>query len=86
MVGVAGRRRVGTAPFRSIDADFVSPEDLILMKLAWAVESGSERQMRDVEGIVAIASNLDREYLDMWAARLNIADAWERVLSEDPET
>lgn len=74
------RRRVRGA---ALDASLVSPEDLILTKLAWAVETGSERQLRDVQGMVAITSDLDRDYLDVWAARLNIAEAWRRIMIEE---
>ncbi|HJP88521.1 MAG TPA: hypothetical protein VJ850_05750 [Candidatus Limnocylindrales bacterium] len=72
-----GRRRRVRGP--ALDADVISPEDLILSKLVWAIETGSERQLRDVEGIAAIAEGLDRRYIETWAARLNLAEAWKRI-------
>ena len=52
----------------------VSPEDLLLVKLVWAVDTGSERQLRDVEAILAVSDDLDLGYVSGWAERLGIAD------------
>ena len=63
-------------------ADFdlwvVSKEDLILSKLLWAKESLSERQLADVENL--IASGCDIGYLKTWSAALNLTDMLTRVL------
>lgn len=63
-------------------ADFevwvVSKEDLILSKLQWARESLSERQLADVENL--IATGCDTEYLRTWSAALNLTDMLTRVL------
>lgn len=53
-----------------------SPEDLILPKLLWARESRSELQLRDVRDLARGAANLDRGYLETWAARLGIGDLY----------
>lgn len=63
-------------------ADFelwvVSKEDLILSKLEWARESMSERQLSDVENL--IATGCDEAYLRTWSAALNLTDMLTRVL------
>jgi hypothetical protein len=63
-------------------ADFelwvVSKEDLILSKLEWARESLSERQLTDVENL--IATGCDEAYLRTWSAVLNLTDMLTRVL------
>lgn len=46
---------------------FVSPEDLILSKLRWYKESGSTRQLEDVESVLRIQKKLDFKYLKKWA-------------------
>jgi len=51
----------------------VSREDLILSKLVWAKDSGSELQRRDVRTLVD--DSMDRAYLARWAARLGVAEA-----------
>ena len=62
-------------------AAMVSVEDLIIVKLELAAATGSERQRRDVEGMVAIAGTaLDRGYVEGWAAKLGLTDAWRTVL------
>ncbi|QQG42701.1 MAG: nucleotidyltransferase [Candidatus Giovannonibacteria bacterium] len=60
---------------------FSSPEDLILIKLQWFKESGSSRQLEDVESILKISgSELDIEYLKMWALRIGVAEMLEKLL------
>ena len=63
-------------------ADFefwvVSKEDLILSKLHWARDSQSERQLADVENL--IATGCDTDYLKTWSAALNLTDMLTRVL------
>ncbi len=54
------------------EAWLVSPEDLILSKLLWARDSGSELQLRDVQNL--LQGDVDREYLRQWAPRLSIAE------------
>jgi hypothetical protein len=56
-------------------------EDLVLAKLEWAAASGSDRQLSDVAGILAIVEGLDTAYIDRWAGSLGVDDAW-RALRE----
>ena len=56
----------------------VSKEDLILSKLAWAKDTMSELQLRDVRVLLTTAP--DRAYLHHWAARLGVADLLQRSL------
>lgn len=51
----------------------VSREDLILSKLVWAQDSGSELQRRDVRTL--LDESMDRAYLERWAARLGVAES-----------
>jgi len=50
------------------------PEDTILAKLRWAVESGgSEKQMLDARRVFEIQfPHLDQPYLDLWAQKLDV--------------
>jgi hypothetical protein len=58
-----------------------TPEDILLAKLAWYREAGesSEVQWRDIAGILVINSNLDWDYVNLWAARLHVADLLARA-------
>lgn len=63
----------------------VSPEDIILSKLEWfrLGGEGSERQWRDVLGVLKIrAGELDLDYLRKWAGELNVSDLLEHALEE----
>lgn len=71
----ARRQRLKVADF---EVWVVNKEDLILSKLHWARESRSERQLADVENL--IASGCDAEYLRSWSAALNLTDMLTRVL------
>ena len=57
----------------------VSPEDLILSKLAWAKTSRSEMQLRDVRQLLISVPTLDQTYLDRWAANLAVTDLLREV-------
>jgi len=57
-----------------------TPEDMIIAKLEWAAATDTERQLRDVEGMVhANRGNLDEAYLRRWITALGLTATWERV-------
>jgi len=60
-----------------------SPEDTILQKLQWGRSSQSEKQWRDVLGILKLqAQNLDYTYLIEWAEHLDLVDTLSRAFTE----
>lgn len=67
-----------------VTLNIASAEDVVLAKLEWAARSGgSERQLRDVRGILAApGQNLDRVYLERWAQELGVADVLGKLLQE----
>lgn len=74
---------IGTDPDQM--AYVASAEDIILAKLEWYRLGGevSERQWRDIQGILEVSGNrLDQAYLRHWAAMLNISDLLEQALAE----
>jgi predicted nucleotidyltransferase len=57
-----------------------TPEDVILTKLEWARATGSERQIRDAAGIVAVQGTaLDGSWLTHWAGVLGVEDLLQQV-------
>ncbi len=60
-----------------------TPEDTILMKLRWAMQSGgSEKQVGDVAGVLAFQGDLiDQAYLDRWAEALGVTTLLAEVRS-----
>lgn len=65
-----GRRRAFVSDGQRIQV--VAMEDLILSKLAWAKDSHSEFQLRDVRGLFELQPSMDREYLGRWARELGV--------------
>ncbi|MBW4654134.1 MAG: hypothetical protein KME20_14015 [Kaiparowitsia implicata GSE-PSE-MK54-09C] len=62
---------------------FISPEDLVLNKIRWGAQSQSDKQWRDVLGILKVqADRLDQGYLMAWASRLGLIEEVQRALSE----
>ena len=65
--------------------NFSSPEDTILQKLLWyrMTEQGSEKQWRDILGILKLQQSvLDFIYIQEWADILKLSVDLERALSE----
>lgn len=58
----------------------VGPEDLVLSKLAWALDSESARQLDDVRSLLE-SSVLDERYLDRWAKELGVGGLLDRCRS-----
>ena len=68
------RRRRTALPGSSESIWVCSPEDAILMKLLWRIESRSRKQFNDALNVVeSMGNRLDWEYLRDWAARLGLA-------------
>jgi hypothetical protein len=67
------------------DISFVSPEDIVLLKLDWYNKSWrtSERQWSDVIGVLAAQANtLDYDYLRQWAKNLAIEILLQKAMGE----
>ena len=57
-----------------------SAEDTIIAKLEWSKLGGSERQLRDVAGILRVRGDtLALEYIARWVAALGLEEPWERA-------
>ena len=58
-----------------------SPEDLVLAKLLWGQRSQSEKQRRDVLGVLKVqGETLDFDYLLQWAAALDLTEALSQAI------
>jgi predicted nucleotidyltransferase len=57
------------------------PEDIIIAKMLYYHEGGSEKHLRDIAGILKVSGDIvDREYVAGWAERLDLADIWRAIL------
>jgi hypothetical protein len=60
-------------------------EDAIIAKLEWAKLSDSERQLRDIAGVLSVrAATLDVTYIEKWVAELGLEAQWARARGERP--
>ena len=76
-------KRRKRAKLWGIDLWMLTPEDIILSKLEWAKDSGSEIQFRDVFGIVKLQWNkLDWDYIRHWAKILGVEKNLDTVIEE----
>ena len=66
--------------FAGVKTWIVTKEDLILSKLDWAKDSGSELQQRDVRSLMN--DSVDRAYVEQWAKRLGV-DALLRSVDDE---
>jgi hypothetical protein len=59
----------------------IRAEDIVIAKLEWARLGGSERQLRDVVGVLMVqGAGLDRRHIERWVHELGVEDEWSHVL------
>jgi len=64
----------------SCRANFAAPEDVILKKMEFYKEGGSEKHLRDITGILRISGDeVDRNYIVDWSDRLGLLEIWKAV-------
>lgn len=69
-------RRRRSADLLGTSGFIATAEDMVIAKLEWATASDSDRQLRDVAGILAAAGEaFDSEYVERWAAALGLSDS-----------
>ena len=67
-------------PAESYQANFASPEDVIIKKMEYYKEGGSEKHLRDITGILKVSADaVDRDYISDWARRLGLAEIWDAI-------
>jgi hypothetical protein len=73
--------------FPDCEVSVAAPEDVILGKLIYYREGGSEKHLRDVAGILRISGELvDRDYVGKFADELGVAEIWQAVLRRVDES
>ena len=65
---------------------FASPEDVILKKMVYHKEGGSDKHLRDIAGVLRIqGERLDRGYLSEWALTLQVQGICQAILDKEME-
>ena len=74
-------KRLRIAPNREVS--FASPEDVIIKKLVFYRDGGSDKHLRDIRGVLAVMDEqIDRSYIDRWVSRLGLTEEWSAVLTD----
>ncbi len=77
---ISRRQRIQMLPGH--EAFAARPEDIIISKMLYYQEGGSEKHARDIGGILKISNELvDRNYVARWAESLGLADIWKAILA-----
>jgi len=64
-------------------ATIASPEDVIIKKLAFFQEGGSEKHLSDIRGVlVVMGEQLDRGYIEKWVSRRGLTREWLTVAKQ----
>ena len=67
-------------PAESYEAAFASAEDVIIKKMDYYREGGSEKHLRDITGMLKVSGDeIDRAYIVEWADRLGLRDIWDMI-------
>jgi hypothetical protein len=67
-------------PAEEYRADFAAPEDVIIKKMEYYKEGGSDKHLRDITGILKVSGHdVDREYIITWAKKMGLMKIWEAV-------
>lgn len=72
------RQLVPLLPGREVYA--ARPEDIILSKMQYYQEGGSEKHLRDITGILKVTLDVDRAYVERWAQELGLMEIWQAIL------
>lgn len=63
-----------------LQANFSSPEDVIIMKMKYYKEGESEKHLRDITGMLKISGeSIDRQYIENWTKKFGLTDIWNSI-------
>lgn len=67
-------------PAESYVAAFASAEDVIIKKMEYFREGGSEKHLRDITGMLKVTGKeIDHAYIAEWADRLGLHEIWDMI-------
>jgi murein L,D-transpeptidase YcbB/YkuD len=76
-------RRRRRADLLGTSGYLATAEDVIVAKLEWAAATDSERQRRDVAGMLNVSGEaIDRAYVERWVATLGLQAIWASLASD----
>lgn len=67
-------------PAEPYEASFAAAEDVIIKKMEYYREGGSEKHLRDITGMLKVSpQEIDEAYIAEWAERLGLLPIWEMI-------
>lgn len=76
-----------TSELGGVRLQLIRAEDIVVAKLIWAKMGASERQLRDVLGVLMVQGTaLDRDEVERWVEDLGLRPQWEQVLEWERST
>jgi len=68
-------------PLEDTEANFASPEDVIIKKMEYYKKGSSDKHIRDIMGMLKISAEMiDLGYISSWAKKLHLDDIWELIV------
>ena len=75
-------RALRVKPAADFEASFASIEDVIIKKMEYYREGGSEKHLRDITGVLKISGDrVDRAYISAWASKMGLDSIWAAILN-----
>lgn len=66
-------------PLGSVEAWFAPPESVIIHKLIFHREGGSEKHLEDIRGMLSAGTPIDQTVVQRWVDQLGLHDGWSRA-------
>jgi len=67
-------------PSKGWEAVFAAPEDVIVKKMEFYKEGGSDKHLRDITGMLKMSGQaIDQTYIRHWARELGLTEIWEAI-------
>jgi hypothetical protein len=76
---ISRRQRMRILP--DLEGYCARPEDVILGKMMYYHQGGSDKHLRDIVGIMKVSGDaVDRAYVLLWAERMSLTEVWQAIL------
>lgn len=80
-------RRKAVVIDKGVHVWIASPEDVIISKMRYYQEGGSDKHLRDSAGVLVIQGDrIDRSYIEHWAQHFGLIEIWNAILKRIHET
>lgn len=79
---MARRRHIQILP--GLEGYVAAPEDVILGKLWYFAEGGSDKHLRDIASMLRVSGDhIDRSDVEAWVRKLSLEEAWAAVVERE---